>query len=92
MLEGNDSAIEDPTVTVGAIPSTGRRVRERPRPADAAARRAERPTPVTRDHPARPGVKVEPPQPPVGRLAVQGRRRRRRGGTTLTPAACRAGW
>ena len=38
------------------------------------------------------GVKLEPPQPPVGRLAVPGRRRRRRGGTSLTPAVCRAGW
>jgi hypothetical protein len=28
------------------------------------------PDPCHRDHPAPPGVKVEPPQPPVGRLAV----------------------
>jgi hypothetical protein len=28
------------------------------------------PDPCPRDHPARPGVKVEPPQPPAGRLAI----------------------
>ena len=29
------------------------------------------PDPCHRDHPARPGVKLEPPQPPVGRLALR---------------------
>src|ERR687893_1599851 len=28
------------------------------------------PDPCPRDHPARPGVKVEPPQPPAGRLTI----------------------
>jgi hypothetical protein len=51
------------------------------------------PDPCPRDHPARPGVKVERPQAASSPLdrpswsAVGGR-----GRTTLTPAACRAGW
>ena len=50
------------------------------------------PDPCPRDGLARPGVKLEPPQPPAGRLTVPAGRHRRRGGTTLTPVACRAGW
>ena len=63
-------------------------------PVDAAAapspggcRGAERPTRPGEPSGPTPGVKLEPPQPPVGRLTVSGRRRRRRGGTTLTPAS-----
>jgi hypothetical protein len=46
----------------------------------------------TRDHPARPGVKLEPPQPPVGRLTVPGRRHRRPRTNDLDAGVCRAGW
>jgi hypothetical protein len=43
-----------------------------PAPSPGGCRCAEggTPDPCPRDHPARPGVKVEPPQPPVGRPAV----------------------
>jgi hypothetical protein len=39
-----------------------------------------------------PGVKLEPPQPPVGRLTVPGRRHRRPRTNELDAGACRAGW
>jgi hypothetical protein len=45
------------------------------------------PDPCHRDHPARPGGKLEPPQPPGVHRAIPAGRRRRRGGTSLTPAA-----
>jgi hypothetical protein len=49
------------------------------------------PDPCHWDHPARPGVKLEPPQPLVGRLAVPvaGVAARR---NELDAGVCRAGW
>ena len=67
-------------------------VRQRPRPAGAAARRAERPTRVTRDHPARPGVKVERPQAAGRPRAVPAGRRRRPRTNDLDAGRLRAGW
>jgi hypothetical protein len=61
------------SVSGAALPNRGKggrwTLRQRPR---AAVPRAEggTPDPCHRDHPAQPGVKLEPPQPPVGRLAV----------------------
>jgi hypothetical protein len=63
-----------------------------PSPGGAAARRAKRPTLVAGTIRPDPGSRWSPRRPPIGRLAVPDPRCRRRGGTSLTPAACRAGW
>src|SRR5215204_2881365 len=66
--------------------------RQRPRPAGAAARRAERPTPVLGTIRPDPGSRVERPRPPGALRAVPAGWRRGRGRTTLDAGVCRAGW
>ena len=50
------------------------------------------PDPCPRDHPARPGVKLEPRRSLAWPRAVPAADAGGRGGTSLTPAVCRAGW
>jgi hypothetical protein len=77
--------------TSGSSHPAGQRVRQRPRPAGDAARRAERPTRVTGTTRPDPGSRWSPAaadQPP-GRPSWRRRRPRR---YDLDAGVCRAGW
>jgi hypothetical protein len=78
--------------TSGSSHPAGQRVRQRPRPAGDAARRAERPTRVIGTIRPDPGSSWSARRPPDVPWAVPAGRRRRPRRYDLDAGVCRAGW